>query len=115
MIQFCDLKSQQRYIIQNEVTKVEKQFGFSVESLCNSLKKFSQATKCLEVPSSERSEEIETTKSKDNLSDEYYKKINDHSKRQISFSFPFVNSKSFIFSSKKIETYGNQFLLTKKC
>ena len=51
------------------------------------------------------------TKSKDNLFAQYYKHIIEHPNRQIHSSFRFGNI-SRVFSVKKFELHGNQFIVT---
>ena len=56
--------------------------------------------------------EIGPTKSKDNLIAHHNNDIIEHPNRQIRSSFRFGNSNSCVFSLKKFELHGNQFILT---
>ena len=50
LIQFCDLKTQQRYILQEEVNISKRELTYLVHSLRNFLKTLDQASKCVQVP-----------------------------------------------------------------
>ena len=76
------------------------------------LKIFDQASKCVQIPLPKPKVEIRSTKSKDNLFAPYYKDIIEHPNRQIRLSFRFGNNNSCVFSLKKFELHGNQFILT---
>ena len=71
LFQFGDLKTQQRYIIQNEVIISKKELTCLVDSLCDFLKTFVHAIKCIQNPLSKPKVEIGSTKSKDNLFSHY--------------------------------------------
>ena len=65
--QFCDLKTHQRYILQEEVNISERELTCLVDSLRDFLKTFGQANKCIQIPPPKPKVEIGSTKSKDNL------------------------------------------------
>ena len=112
LFQFCDLKTQQRYILQEEVKISKRELTCLVDSLCDSLKTFDHASKCIQTPLRKPEVEIGSTKSKDNLFAHYYNDIIEHPNRQVRLSFRFVNNNSCVFSIKKFELNGNQFFLT---
>ena len=83
-----------------------------VDSLRNFLKTFDQAWKCTQTPLPKPKVEIGSTKSKDNLFAHYYNDFIEHPNRQIRLTFRFGNKNSCVFSLKKFELHGNQFILT---
>ena len=76
------------------------------------LKGFDQANKVSQIPLPKPNFEIGFTKAKDELFSHCYKDIVDHLNRQIRLSFPFEKNKTCVFSIKKFEYYGDQFILT---
>ena len=112
LFQFCDLKTQQRYILQEEVNISKRELTCLVDNLREFLKTFDQASKCIQIPLPKPKVEIGSTKSKDNLFVHHYKDIIEHPNRQIRLSFRFGNNNSFVFSLKKFELHSNQFILT---
>ena len=50
LFHFCDLKTQQRYILWKGVNVFKRQLGFLAESLRDFLKTFDKASKCLQIP-----------------------------------------------------------------
>ena len=56
--------------------------------------------------------EIGSIKTKDSLFLHYYNDIIEHRNRQIRLSLRFGNNNFYVFSIKKFELRGNQFLLT---
>ena len=112
LFEFCDLKTQQRYILQEEVNISKRELTCLVENLRDILKTFDQASKCIQIPLPEPEVEIGSTKSKDNLFAYYYKDIIEHPNWQIRLSFRYGNNTSCVFSLKKVELRGNQFILT---
>ena len=83
-----------------------------VDTLRGFLKSFDQASKCSQIPLAKPKFEIGSTKSKDNLFAHYYNDTSDHPNRQIRLCFRFGNNNSCVFSIKKFELHGNQFILT---
>ena len=111
LFQFCDLKTQQRYILQVEVNISKRELICLVDNLRNLLKTFEQASKCIQIPLKKPKVEIECTKSKHYLFSHHYNDIIEHPNRQSRSSFRFGN-KSCVFSFKKFELNGNQFTVT---
>ena len=112
MFQFCDLKTQQRYILQEEVIISKRELTCLVDNLRDFIKTFDQASKSIQIPLPKAKAEIGSTKSKDNLFARYYNDILEHSDRKIRLSFRFGNNISCVFSLKKFQLHGNQFILT---
>ena len=83
-----------------------------VDTLRDFLKTFDQASKCIQIPLPKPKVEIGSTKSKDNLFVHQYNDIIEHPNRQIRLSLRFGNNNSCVFSLKKFELHGNQFILT---
>ena len=75
LFQFCDLKTQQRYILQEEVNISKRELTCLVDNLRDFLKTFGQASKCVQIPLPKPKAEIGSTKSKDNLFAHYYNEI----------------------------------------
>ena len=110
LFQFCDLKTEQRYILQEEVNISKRE----LTCLVNNLRDFDQASKCIKIPLPKPKVAIGSTKSKDNLFARHYNDIIEDPNRQIRLSFRFGNNNSCVFSLKKFkfELHGNQFILT---
>ena len=64
LFQFGDLKTQQRYILQEEVNISKRELTCLVDSLRDFLKTFDQASKCIQIPLPKPKVEIGSTKSK---------------------------------------------------
>ena len=112
LFQFCDLKTQQRYILQEELNISKRELTCLVDNLRDFLKTFDQASQCIQIPLLKSKVEIGSTKSKDNLFAHHYNDIIQHPNRQIRSSFRIGNNNFCVFSLKKFELYGNQFFLT---
>ena len=112
LFQFCDLKTQQRYILQEEMKVSKREFTCLVDNLREFLKIFDQASKCIQIPLPTPKVEIGSTKSKENLFAHYYNDIIEHPNRQFPLSFRFGNNNSCVFSLKTFELHGNQFVLS---
>ena len=93
------------YISKREITCL-------IDNLRDFLKTFDQASKCIKFPLPKPKVEIGSTKLKDNLFAHYYNDIIEHPNRQIRLSFRFGNNNSCLFSLKKFELHGNQFILS---
>ena len=109
---FCDLKTQQPYILQVEANMSKREVTCLADSLRNFLKIFDQTSNCIQIPLPKPKVEIGSTKSKDNLFAHYYNDIIEHPNRQVRISFLFGNNNFCVFSIKKFELHGNQFILT---
>ena len=109
---FCDSKLQQRFILEEEVGISKKEIESLLDSLGDFLKAFDQANKVSQIPLPKPNFEIGFTKAKDELFTHCYKDIAEHLNRQIRISFRFEKNKTCVFSIKKFEDYGDQFILT---
>ena len=112
LFQFCDSKTQQRYILQEEVNISKRELTCLVDNLRSFLKTFHQASKFIQIPLPKPKVKIGSTKSKNNIFAHYYNDIIEHPNRQIRLSFRFGNNNSCVISLKKFELHGNQFFLT---
>ena len=112
LFQFCNLKTKQRYILQEEMNISKRELTCLVDSLRDFLKTSDYASKCIQISLPKPKVEIGSTMSKDNLFAQYYNDIIEHPNRQIRLSFRFGNNNSCVFSIKKFELHGNQFILT---
>ena len=111
LFQFCYLKTQQRYILQEEVNISKRELTSLVDSLRDFLKTLEHAIKCIQIPLPKPKVEIGSTKSKDNLFAHHHNDIIEHPSRQIRLSFRFGNNNSCVFSIKKFELHGNKIFL----
>ena len=83
-----------------------------VDSLCNFIKTYDQASKCIQIPLPKPKVETPSTNSEDNLFAQYYNDIIEVPNRQIRLSFRFGNNNFCVISLKKFQLHGNQFILT---
>ena len=112
LFQFCDLKTQQRYILPEEMKISKRELTSLIDSLRNFSKRFADASKCIQIPIPKPNVEIGHTKSKHNRFGHYYNDMIEHPNSQIRLSFRIGNENSGVFSIKKFELHGNQFNLT---
>ena len=112
LIQCCDLKTQQRYILQEEVNISKRELTCLVDNLRDFLKIFDQASKCIQIPLPKPKVGIGSTKSKNNLLVRHYNDNIEHPNRQIRLSFPFGNNNCCLFSLKNFELHGNELIPT---
>ena len=89
LLQFCYLKTQQRYILQEEMNISRRELTCLVDNLRDFLKTFDQASKCIQIPLPKPKVEIESTESEDNLFAYYYNDIIENPNRQTRLSFRF--------------------------
>ena len=94
LFQFDDLKTQQRYILQEEVSISKGELTCLVDSLRDFLQTFDQASKCTQIPLPKPKVEIGSTKSEDNLFAHHYDDIIEHPNKQIRLSFRVGNNNS---------------------
>ena len=109
---FCDSKLQQRFILKEEVSISKEEIESLLDSLGEFLKPFDQANKILQIPLPKPKFQIGFTKAKDEPFSHCYKDIVEHLNRQNRLSFRFEKNKTCVFSIKKFEQYGDQFILT---
>ena len=111
LFHFCNLKTQQCYILQGEVNLSKRELTFLVESLRDFLKTFDHASKCIQIPPPKPKVEIGSTKSKDNLFAHYYNDSIEHPDSQLRLSFRLENNNSCVVSIKNFELHGIHILL----
>ena len=109
---FSDLKLQQRFILKEEVSISKKETESLLDSLGKLLKAFDQANIVSQIPLPKPKFEIGFTKAKNELFSHCYMEIIEHLNRQIRFSFQSERNKTCVFSIKKFEHYGDQFIFT---
>ena len=106
LFQFCDLKTKQRYILQEEMNISKRELTCLVDSLRDFLKTFDQACKCIQIPLLKPKVEIGSTKSKNNLFVHHYNEIIERPNRQIRLSettiFAYFPSKSLNYTAIKL-------------
>ena len=112
LFQFCDLKTLQRYILQEKMKISKRVLTSLIDSLRDFLKNFNHASKCMQIPLPKTIVEVGSTESKDILFAHYYKDIIEYPSRQVRLSFRCGNNNSCLFFIKKFELQGNQFILT---
>ena len=83
-----------------------------LDSLGEFFKAFDQANKVSQIPLPKPRFETGFTKAKDELFSHCYKDIVEHLNRKIRISFRFEKNKTCVFSIKKFEHYGDQFIPT---
>ena len=108
----CDSKLQQRFIPKEEDSISKKEIESLLDNLGDFLKAFDQANKVSQIPLPKPNFEIGFTKAKDELFSHCYKDIVELLNRQIRLSFWFETNKTCVFSIKKFEKNGDQFILT---
>ena len=112
MFHFCDSKSQQRFILKEEVSIFKKEIESLRHSFDEFLKAFDQANKVSQIPLPKLKFENWFTKAKDELFSHCYKNIVEYLNRQIRLSFRFEKKKTCVFSIKSFERCGDHFILT---
>ena len=109
---FCDSKLQQRFILKEEGSISKKEIGSLLNSLGEFLEAFDQANKVSQISLPKPKFEIGFTKAKYELFSHCYRDIVEQLNRQIRLSFRFQKNKTCVFSIKKFEQYGDQFILS---
>ena len=113
VIHFCNSMLQQRFILKEEVSISKKEIESLLDSMDEFFKAFDQANKVSQILLPKPKFEIGFTKAKDELFSHCYKDIVEHLNKQIRISFRFEKKNKFcVFSIKKFEHYGDQFILT---
>ena len=108
MFQFYGLKTQQRYIREEEVNISKRELTCLVDSLRNFLKTFDHASKCIQIPLPKPKAEIGSLKPEDNLFAHYYDDIIEHPNRQYRLPLGLGNNNSCVVSFIKFELHSNQ-------
>ena len=113
LFQFCNLKNQQRFILEEEVSISLKEFA----AILNTLRQFlKQCEKTVKFPASyslpKPKQEIGFTLNKEKLFAHYFQYIKEHCNRQIRLSFRFERNRGCCFSIKRFEIVGKRNVLT---
>ena len=101
---------QQRFILKEVVSISKNEIKSLLDSLGEFLKAFDQANKVSQILLPKPEFEIGFTKAKNELFSLCYKDVVEHLNRQIRISFRFEKNKTCVFSIKKFEHYGDQFI-----
>ena len=112
VFRFPDSKLQQRLILKEEGSISKTELEFLLDSLGEFFKTFDQANKVSQIPLPKPKFEIGFAKAKNELFSHCYKDIVEHLNRQIRLLFRFEKNKTSVFSIKKFEHYGDQFIPT---
>ena len=112
VFRFCDSKLQQRFFSKEEVSTSKNENDSLLDSLVEFLKAFDQANKVSWIPLPKPKFQLGFIKEKDELFSHCYKDLAEHLNRQIRLSFRFEKNKTSVFSVRKFEQYGDQFILT---
>ena len=108
----CDSKLQQRFILREKVSISKKEIESLLDRLGEILKAFDQANKVSQIPLPKPKFEIGFTKAKDELFNHCKRVTFELLNWQIRLSFRFEKNKTCVFSIKKFDHYGDQFILT---
>ena len=113
LFQFCNLKTQQIFILEEEVSVSLKELAAILNTLRQFLKHYDKTVKFPALhPLPEPKQEIGFTLFKDELVAHYFLDIKEHCNRQIRLSLRFERNKECCFSIKKFEIFGEQNVLT---
>ena len=107
----CDSKLQHQFLLKEEVSISKKEIESLLDGLGEFLKAFDQTNKVSQIPLHKPIFEVGFTKAKHELFSHCYKDIVGHLNRQLRLSFRFEKNKICVFSIKKFEHYGDQFIL----
>ena len=113
LFQFCNLKNQQRFILEEEVSVSLKEFAAILMTLRQFLKQYDKTIKFPAFyPLPKPKQEVGFTLLKDELFAHYFQDIKEHCNRQTRLSFRFERNKECCFSIKKFQIVGEQNVLT---
>ena len=113
LFQVCNLKNQQRFILEEEVSVSLKELAAILNFLRQFLKQYDKTVKFPALhPLPKPKQEIGFTLFKDELSAEYFQDIKEHCNRKIRLSFRFERNRECCFSIKKFQIFGEQNVLT---
>ena len=113
LFQFCNLKIQQRFLLEEEMSVSLKELATFLNTLRQFLKQYDKAVKFLALhPLPKPQEEIGFTFFNDELFAHYFQDTEEHCNRQICLSFRFERNKECCFSIEKFQIVGEQKLLT---
>ena len=115
LFQFCNLKNQQRFILEEEVSVSlkEQELAAIFNTLRQFLKQYDKTVKFAALyPLPKPKQEIGFTLYKDEHFAHYFQDIKEHCNRQTRLSFRFERNKKCCFSIRKFEIVGEQYVLT---
>ena len=113
LIQFCNLKNQQRFILEEEVSVSSKKLAIFLNTLRQFLKQYDKTVKFPALyPLPKPKQAIGFTLFKVHLSARYFQDIRENCNRQIRLSFWFDSNKECCFSIKKLQNVDDQNVLT---
>ena len=112
LFQFCDLKTQQCFILHEEVNISKRELTCLVDNLRDFLKTFDQATKCIQIPLPKPKVEIGSTKSKDNLFAHHYNDIIENPIDKFVYHFDLETTILVYAPSKSLNYTAINLLLT---
>ena len=109
---FCDLKAQQRFFLDEEISITKKELAEFLNRLRHFSKQYDHARKATLYAPPKPLQEIGFTLWKDELFSNYYLDIKEHTDCHLRLCFRFEKDKNCCFSLKKFLYRGNQFVLT---
>ena len=110
---FCNLKNQQRFILEEEVSVSLKELAAILNTLRLFLKQYDKTVKFSAwYPLPKPKQEIGFTLFKDELFAHYFQDIKEHCNRQIRLSFRFERNEECCFSIEKFQIVVEQNVLT---
>ena len=105
LFQFCNLKYQQKLVLEDEVSVPLKELAAILNILRQFLKQYDRAVKFHLHPLPKPKQEIDLIK--DELFAHFFQDIKEHCSRQIRLSFRFERNKDCCLSIKKHQTFDN--------
>ena len=113
LFHFCNLKNQQRVILEDEVSVSLKGLAAFLNTLRQFLKQDDKTVKFPALhPLFKPKQEIGFTSYKDKMFAQYFQDIKEHCNRQVRLSFRFKHIKECCFSIKKFQIVGEHNVLT---
>ena len=113
LFQFCNLKNQQRFFLEEEVSVSFEKLAAFLNILRQFLKQCDEAVKFPALhPLPKPKQDLGFTFFKYELFAHYFQDIKEHCNRQIRLSFRFDRNKECCFSIKKFQIVGEQNVLT---
>ena len=112
LFQFCNLKNQQRFIFEEEVSVSLEELAAVLKTPNHFLKQNEKTVKFPSLhPLPRPKQEVGFTLFKDEIFAQYFQDFKEHCNRQIRLPFRFERNKEGCFSIKKFQTFGEQRVL----
>ena len=111
----CDLKAQQRFFLDEEISITKKELAATPNRLRHFLKQYNHARKATLYPLPKLLQEIGFTLWMDELFSHYYLDVKEHNDRHLRLSFRFEKDKNCCFSLKKISIWGKSVCIVRNC